>query len=42
LRDISVVALISDKAQHLSHGAYRRIEKERIGKRQFVILEARR
>jgi hypothetical protein len=36
-----VLAIVSDKGQKISHGAYRRLEQLRIGKRQIVFLTLR-
>jgi tRNA G10 N-methylase Trm11 len=36
-----VVAIVSDKGQKIGHGAYRRLEQIRIGKRQVTILMLR-
>jgi hypothetical protein len=35
----TVVAVVSDKAQKLAHGRYRRVERFRLGKRQVVLLQ---
>jgi tRNA G10 N-methylase Trm11 len=36
-----IVAIVADKGQKIGHGAYRRVEQIRIGKRQITILALR-